>query len=122
MPQNKLSDENLLDWLEGVITKARGSGADAADLIYAEGKSISTAYRLGKLESMDRAEGIDLGLRVLIGKRQAIVSTSDTSDHAIDELVERAMSMASVVPEDEFCGLASKGQLATEIPDLDELC
>ena len=120
MTQNKLSDENLLDWLEGVITKARGSGADAADLIYAEGKSISTAYRLGKLESMDRAEGIDLGLRALIGKRQAIVSTSDTSDHAIDELVERAMSMASVVPEDEFCGLASKGQLATEIPDLDE--
>ena len=120
MTKTEISDTNLLDCLNGIISKACRSGADAADIIYAEGTSVSIAYRLGKPEQFDRSEGIDLGLRVLVGKRQAIVSSSDTSALALDELVARAISMARVVPEDEYCGLATDTQLATNIPDLDE--
>ena len=114
------SDANLLERLSDVIAKARTAGADAADLVYAEGTSVAMTYRLGKPETLDRAEGIDLGLRVLIGKRQAIASSSDCSDAALDELVERAVAMARVVPEDEFCGLADSDLLANDLPDVDE--
>ena len=114
------SDADLLERLNNVIIKAQTAGANAADLLYAEGMSVTMSYRLGKPENLDRAEGIDLGLRVLIGKRQAIVSSSDCSDAALDELVERAVAMARVVPEDQFCGLADSEQLANDIPDVDE--
>jgi len=111
---------NFLNRLEDVLAKARRAGADAADIVYGEGTSLSLSYRLGKPENMERSEGTDLGLRVLIGKRQAIVSTSDINETALDELVERAVSMARVVPEDEFCGLAPENLLAGDLPDLDE--
>ena len=114
------SDADLLERLNNVIIKAQTAGANAADLLYAEGTSVTMSYRLGKPENLDRAEGIDLGLRVLVGKRQAIVSSSACSDAALDELVERAVAMARVVPEDQFCGLADSEQLANDIPDVDE--
>lgn len=112
--------DDFLNRLEDLLQTARRAGADAADAVYAEGMSLSMSCRLGEPENIDRAEGTDLGLRVLIGKRQAIVSTSDTGDEALAELVERAVSMARVVPEDEFCGLAPDELLAGDFPDLDE--
>ncbi len=110
----------FLDQLQDLMTRARKGGADAADAIYVHGTSLSVSQRLGQPETLERAEGADLGLRVLIGKRQAIVSSSDTSPAALDELLERALAMARVVPEDEFCGLASEDMLAGETPELDE--
>jgi PmbA protein len=108
-----------LDRLADLIAKARAKGADAADAILVEGTSLSVALRLGVLEHMSRAEGTDLGLRVFIGKRQAIASSSDLSPSALDELAERAVAMAKTVPEDPYCGLAEPEALARTFPDVD---
>lgn len=105
---------NLLSTL---LDKALKSGADAADAVCFDNVSISHAQRLGEIEKLERAESNDLGLRVLIGKRQAIVSSTDFSTGAIDELVDRAVAMARSVPEDPYTGLAEPRQLATSWPD-----
>ena len=73
---------------------------------------------MGKPEHLERSESRDIGLRVLVGKRQAMVSSSDTSLDAMEELAMRAMAMAKAVPEDPFCGLAEVDQLATDFPDV----
>ena len=112
--------KEILTLLDRLIGKALAAGADAADALFAQGASLSLAYRLGEREKLSRAESTDLGLRVLIGKRQAIVSSSDMSDNALAELVERAMAMARTVPEDRFTGLASPDELATEFPDIED--
>ena len=111
--------EKSLGLLADLIERATRAGADGADAVFVEGVSLSLAQRLGKPESVDRAEAADVGLRAFIGKRQAIVSSSDTSPDALDELVERAVAMARVVPEDPHCGLADGGLLASRFPDLD---
>jgi PmbA protein len=113
------TSETSLDLLHDLIGRARRAGADQADGILAEGVSISHAQRLGQIEKLERAEGYDLGLRVLIGRRQAMVSSNDRSAAALDALVERAVAMARVVPEDEYCGLADPDQIAREWPELD---
>ncbi len=111
---------DTLNLLQDLIKKAKAKGADNADAVRVEGTSLSLTYRLGEVEQLERSEGGDLGLRVLVGKRQAIVSTSDTSKKSLDEMVERAISMANAVPEDEFAGLADPEQLISgDIPDLD---
>ena len=56
---------------------AKQAGAEAADALLHEGTSNSVSVRLGKVEDVERSEGRDLGLRVMIGKRQAMVSTTD---------------------------------------------
>ena len=108
-----------LDRLADLLAKAKAAGADAADAVLADSVALSHAQRLGNLERLEREESQDLGLRVLIGRRQAIVSSSDTDPRLFAELAERAVAMARSVPEDEFCGLADPDQLAQAVPDLD---
>src|SRR5215510_5397745 len=110
-----------LDLLQDVIAHARRAGADAADAVLFEGTSLSHARRLGKTEKLERSEGHDLGLRVFIGRQQAIVSSTDRSTEALRELVERAVAMARTVPEDPFCGIADPAEITHEWPALEML-
>src|SRR3954466_10718962 len=110
-----------LDLLHDLVGRALRAGADAADAVLFEGTSLSHARRLGKVEKLERSESQDLGLRVLVGKQQAIVSSSDRSPKMLAELVERTLAMARAVPEDPFCGLAEPAQIAQDWPPLDML-
>ena len=112
-------DQELLSLLGDLLQQARKAGADAADAVAVEGASLSVAWRLGRQERVERAEGSDIGLRVFLGQRQAIVSSADRSKAALSALVERAIAMAREVPEDPFCGLAAPAQLAVDPPELD---
>ena len=114
--------EQYLDKLDYLIKAAKKSGADACDAIIYSGQSEGVSWRLGKLEEVERSESADLGLRVFVGKGQAIVSSSDISKGILDQLVERAIDMAKNAPEDPYAGLADPDLLvlsAADIPDLD---
>ena len=102
----------LQDLTQAMLDAARRAGADAADALAVEGASTSIDIRAGRLETAERAEGIDLGLRVLVGRRQACVSVSDTSPATIAAIAERAVAMAREAPEDPYAGLADPDQLA----------
>ncbi len=104
--------------LEGLtaalLAAARKAGAEAADAIAVAGDSLSIEVRGGALEQAERAEGVDIGLRVLLGKRQACVSSSDVRPATIAAMAERAVAMAREAPEDPWCGLAEADQLARD--------
>ena len=102
-------DENLL---HEVVQAALTAGADAAEAVSAERQSLSINVRLGALEEVEREEARDLGLRVFIGRQQATVSGSDISPEARAKLVERAVAMARLAPEDPYAGLAPSERLA----------
>jgi PmbA protein len=101
-----------------LIRQARAAGADAADAVLVNGTSLSVASRQGKIEHLERSEGRDLGLRVFVGKRSAIVSSTSHDPAGFASLVERAVAMAKVVPEDQFAGLAETWA-APDTTDLD---
>jgi PmbA protein len=102
-----------------LIVAARKAGAQDADALYHESRSLGAGVRLGQPEDVESSESRELGLRVLLGKRQACVSTTDFSKSTLDELVGRAISMARVAPEDPFCGLPDPAQLAKDPQDFD---
>jgi PmbA protein len=117
-----LLDQTVLtDLAERLVAAARRAGADAADAVATRGVSISVEVRDGTVEESERAEGDDLGLRVFVGQKQAVVSTNDLSGEGADALAERAVAMARVAPADRFSGLADPELLAKVIPDLDML-
>ena len=108
------------DLLQDLVSAALRSGADAAEAAMAERRALSVTVRLGELEEVEREESRDLGLRVFVGKRQAVVSGSDLSPGARAKLVERAVAMARVAPEDPYAGFAPQDRLASgPTPDLD---
>ncbi len=105
---------SLSDLTLALLDAAKRAGADSADALAVSGTALSIEIRKGALEQAERSEGVEIGLRVLMGRRQACVSASDTTPETIRALAERAVAMAREAPEDPHAGLADTGQLATD--------
>lgn len=99
---------------DALLSAAKKAGADTADALAVNGTSVSIDVLNGNLEHAERSEGIDIGLRVMIGQRQACVSASDTSAATIETMAQRAVAMAKEAPEDPSIGLADPDQFATK--------
>ncbi len=115
-----LDQSALSDLAQRLVEAAKRAGADAADAIAVRGVSQGVEIREGKVEESERSEGDDVGLRVFVGKRQAVVSTSDIGGD-VAKLAERAVAMAKVAPDDDYVGLADPSLLAKQFPNLDLL-
>ncbi len=114
-----MTDISPLDRLDDLIKQAKALGADAADAIFVESASLGVSFRMGKLEDVERSESLDVGLRVFVGKRQAVSSSTDLRPASLKALAERVVGMAKTAPEDPWCGLADPALLARELPALD---
>ena len=97
-----------------LLDAARAAGADSADAIAVAGTSLSIGVLNGALEQAERSDEVEIGLRVMVGRRQACVSASDTRPETLREMAERAVAMARVAPDDPTTGLADPSQLATD--------
>src|SRR2546428_3474780 len=113
-----LDQSALAELADRLVAAARGAGADAADAVAVRSMSLSVEVREGAVEESQRAESDDVGLRVFVGRRQAVVSTNDIAGD-VAALAARAVAMAKVAPEDAFAGLADPDELARNFPDLD---
>lgn len=100
------------DLLHDLVRDALKAGADAAEAVSSERASLSVGVRNGVLEDVEREESRDLGLRVFVGRRQATVSASDLSEATRTRLVERAVAMARLAPEDPYNDITPRDQLA----------
>ena len=111
--------DNLDDVVAASLAAAKRAGAEAADAILIDARSLDVSVREGKTEKLERSEGQDLGLRVFVGKSQAIVSASKLDAETIRTAAERAVAMARLAPADPFAGLADPAWLAGHPADLD---
>lgn len=98
-----------------LLDAAANAGADAADALAIDGTSISIDVLNGALEHAERAEGVEIGLRVLVDGRQACVSASDTRVETMAEMAERAVAMAREAPPDPTLGLAEASDLSERV-------
>jgi PmbA protein len=110
--------------LENILAAARKAGADACEAVFAESRALSVGVRKSAVETVERDENSDLGLRVFVGQKQAVVSVSEFSQGTLDRLVERAVAMAGLAPDDAYAGLADPALLykgtATDLQLFDE--
>src|SRR3954467_10522897 len=117
-----LFDQSALSTLAQRLGEAgRRAGAESGGAVAGRGVSQGVEVRDGRVEESERSEGDDVGLRVLVGQRQAVISTNDISGDGIAKLAERAVAMARVAPEDKYVGLADPALLARDFPELDLL-
>ena len=98
-------NENELSILETIAKTVRKLGADDCDAICVKSISLSIGQRMGSMEKIERSESSDIGVRVFIGQKQAIVSSSDLTKPALQQVAERAVAMARAAPEDSYLSL-----------------
>lgn len=96
---------------DALLNAAKRAGAEAADAMAVHANAVQVGVRAGALEQAESAEATEIGLRVLVGQRQACVSASDTSQTTLQTLAERAVAMAKEAPDDPHAGLADPAQL-----------
>jgi PmbA protein len=113
--QSLLDQSDLTQLAERLVAAARRAGADQADALAVRSISLAVEVRDGAVEESERSEGDDLGLRVIVGHKQAVVSTNDLKGDGLDALAERAVAMARAAPDDRFAGLADARQLAHDV-------
>ena len=114
-----LEPADALSIAQSLVDNSLAAGASAVDAVYSGDRSTTVQVRLGELEQISRAEGESVALRVFDGSRSASVASSDFSDQALAELVERCINMAREAPEDPWAGLAPADLLATNPPALE---
>ncbi|MFT9014923.1 MAG: TldD/PmbA family protein [Acetobacter sp.] len=102
-----------LDLLSDLIGRARKAGADNAEAVFIASTSVGAGVRNGVTEELERSETTDLGLRVFAGARNAIVSTTTIDAGRFEQLVDQAMAMARVLPDDQYAGLAPQALTGT---------
>ena len=107
--------ETLSDLTAHLIDAARKAGADAADAIAAQSAALSADVLQGQLEHVERAEALDIGLRVFVGQRQANVSAGQGDAATLRDMAARAVAMAREAPLDPALGLADPSQLCAEV-------
>jgi PmbA protein len=98
-----------------LVAKARAAGADAADVLVAEGTDFSVTVRKGEVEKLTEAGSKALGIRVFVGRRTATSYTSDFSPAALASLVSETVSMARATGEDPAAGLPDEIRAPEEL-------
>lgn len=107
-----IDTEPLRRLTEALLAAAARAGAAEADAVAVRAAATSVDVRNGALEQAERADGVEIGLRVLLNGRQACVSASETSERTMAEMAERAVAMAREAPVDDSLGLAPPELLA----------
>ncbi len=120
-PETPHVPDAQLERLNDLIQSARKAGADAAEAVFVQSRALSIGVRKGEIETVERDENTDLGLRVFVGQKQAVVSVSEFSKPTLERLVERAVIMAGLAPDDPYASLADPALLYRQAPHTPDL-
>ena len=107
------------DIIEKALSAAKQAGAEGADVSFIKGGGLDVQVRLGKVESAERAEDYQMGMRVFVGQKSATISSGQLDDENITKLAERAVAMAKHAPEDPYARLATAEEQAKSFPDIE---
>lgn len=106
-------NNNLEVIASALLDMSKKAGAEAAEVIGLEKKSLNVDVLNGMLEGVERSEAIDIGLRVIVEGRQACLSSSDVREESLEKMVTRSLSMAREAPVDKDIVLATNDQLVS---------
>jgi len=113
-------EESRLKALVGrILDMARERGAGQAEVGVSLARGLGVSVRKGEVETVEFTRDQGFGVTVFFGRRKGTASTSDASEAAIRDAVERACTIARATAEDPHAGLADPGLMAERVEDLD---
>ena len=105
--------------VERILAEAGRQGATACEVAVSVEQGLSTTVRQREVETVEFNRDQGFGITLYVGQRKGSASTSATGDDAIRETVAAALAIARHASEDECAGLADRGLMARDLPDLD---
>jgi PmbA protein len=112
-------ERGLLGDAHALLSLALKAGADYADVVAIDARSLSVEVLNGSLDTLEQSESRELGVRAVVGRRQAVAATRLISADSLEACAADAVAMAKLAPEDPHLALTPPGEFATALPDLD---
>jgi PmbA protein len=100
------------------VDLAQKKGATECAVSASIGRGLGVDVRLGELETVSHYLDHEFGISVSIGQQSAAVSTTDLSESAIAQAVEKAIFIAKFTEADPYSGLPLPEDLAKSWPEL----
>lgn len=107
-----------LEAAQNLVKLALRAGADQASAAASSSENFDAVFRMGQLDSIERAERLNLSLRVVLGGKQASAHVSSLDPQAMEALAERAVAMAREATPDPWCAFTESEPRQTA-PDLE---
>ncbi|MBT7294731.1 MAG: metalloprotease PmbA [Candidatus Thioglobus sp.] len=111
-----MSLEQIAQQVIQILNRHKVSGYEIS---LSNSSGVSTAVRLGKVETLEYHLDKSLDINVYLGQAKGHASSVDLSESGILKTVESACLIAKYTQNDPFNGLAPKELMAFEVPDLD---
>ncbi|SFV61317.1 TldE protein, part of TldE/TldD proteolytic complex [hydrothermal vent metagenome] len=112
-------DNNLENTLDLVFDLLKKQKITAFEFSLGMDKRISTAVRLGNVESLQNHINQEFNITVYNGKKKGNASSGDLATESILNTINSASLIAQYTSEDKFLGFAPKKEMAWDIPNLD---
>ncbi len=109
----------LTDQALDLVSTAKKRGADYAEALVSRSRDLSVRVRLGEIERVEEAGSRNAGLRVIVGERTAMATTSDLSLHGLEVLVEDALALAALAEPDPASAPPDASELAQHFVELE---
>jgi PmbA protein len=113
------SKDDLQARVHDMLAYARAHGASGCEAEASQGYGQSVTVRKGEVETIEYNRDKGISVSVYIGQRKGHASTSDFGTQALQDTVDKALTIARYTAEDSFAGLPDAALLAREIPELD---
>ncbi len=113
------SKDDLQARVHDMLAYARAHGATGCEAEASQGYGQSVTVRKGEVETIEYNRDKGISVSVYIGQRKGHASTSDFGTQALQDTVDKALTIARYTAEDSFAGLPDEALLAREIPELD---
>lgn len=94
-----------------LVSALEQRGADEADILILESRSLSIEVRLGQIEKLQEAGSKGLGIRVFKDHRTALTYTSDFSDQSVSSLLDDTLRLSHATSPDPCNGLPPSDRL-----------
>ena len=82
-----IGEQDYSNLAQDLHARASKQGATGADVMVADGETLSVQVRMGAVDRLTKAREKRLGLRVFFGQRSASASTSDFSRDSLERFV-----------------------------------
>jgi PmbA protein len=110
----------MLDRAAAISAAAMKAGADAAEACMSRVRRGEVRVRDGEIERTVSSDSAGCGLRVDMGVRQGFASSTDLSGEGVRRLVEAAVAMAGVAPEDPHGSIPEISAGPRDVPALED--
>jgi PmbA protein len=109
-----------MELIDTVLEKCKSAGAGMAEVFHLSQKKLSISVRDGKLETVQKSTPGGLAIRFFADGRVSFAHTTELSDPAIDNIIDKLANLARKTEKDEFAGLPQPQALQTGLDIFDD--